>query len=106
MFWVARFCAAGSAVTLAALLARRFGENLGGMILAVPFVIGTGLLFAMADGKVAFRDTATGVLWGLLPLLSFSLAVLVVSRQHSTVTALLCGLLVWLAVAGVVFWLR
>ena len=106
MFWIARFLAAGVAVTVAGLLSRRFGPSLGGMVLAFPFVIGVGLIFASMDGKASFRETATGMMWGLLPLLCFGFVVLAVSRQHTAEASLLCGVLVWLATAAAVHWLR
>lgn len=106
MLWFARFLAAGSTVTIAALLSRRLGPATGGMVLAFPFVIGTGLLFALVEGREQFRSTALGVLWGLLPLLCFSLVVLAVSRSHAGITALSWGAFAWVSVATAVYWLR
>jgi hypothetical protein len=104
MLWVARFLAAGSAVTIASMLSRRFGGSVGGMVLAFPFVIGTGLLFALLEGGEVFRETASGALRGLLPLCCFTLVVVVLSRSHP-VTALVAGFLSWLVVAAVLQWL-
>jgi uncharacterized membrane protein (GlpM family) len=106
MLWVARFVVAGTAVTLSALLSKRFGGAAGGMVLAFPFVIGTGLLFTILEGGDEFRATASGVLWGLLPLLCFALVVLAVSRTHSGTVALTAGILTWIAAAAAIHWLR
>jgi uncharacterized membrane protein (GlpM family) len=106
MYWVARFLAAGAAVTIAGAVANRFGAHVGGMLLAFPFVISTGLVFAMRDGREHFAEVTYGVLWGLGPLALFSIAALVGVRFWSAQAALAFGVCVWLIVAGVLWWLR
>lgn len=106
MQWIARFLAAGTAVTLSGLVASRVSAHVGGMILAFPFVIGTGLIFAMRAGDAQFSRVASGVLWGLVPLALFTVAVIGVVRVAPAPLALAVGAVVWVCTAGVLQWLR
>lgn len=106
MFWILRFCAAGTAVTLSSLISRRLGPTAGGMVLAFPFVIGTGMVLTVGEGRGHLRELATGVLLGLGPLLLFVLTVVLLAPRLHPVMALVAGVGGWLVSAGVVQWLK
>jgi uncharacterized membrane protein (GlpM family) len=99
MMWIARFIAAGSVVTAAGLIAARVGAGLGGLVLAFPFVIGTGLVFASMQSAEHFRAVTTGVLWGILPLAVFAATVALAAQRSSALAALALGVIAWLCVA-------
>ena len=102
MVWVLRFVAAGTAVTLSGMLSKSLGPRAAGMVLAFPFVIGTGLAFSIGSGREQFRSLTLGVLLGLGPLLLFALTVLLVARRLPSPAALVLGVGVWLVAAGAV----
>jgi hypothetical protein len=106
VYWVVRFLAAGSAVTLAGVAASRFGAHVGGMLLTFPFIISTGLMFSIGAGRDHFAEVTSGVLWGLLPLALFAAAVLLCVRIWPAQAALAVGVGVWLLAAGVLQWLK
>jgi uncharacterized membrane protein (GlpM family) len=76
------------------------------MVLAFPFVIGTGLVFAAAAGETDFRETTQGVLWGLLPLLVFALVVIFAARHAVPLVALALGSVAWIISAAFLHWWR
>jgi uncharacterized membrane protein (GlpM family) len=103
---IVRFFAAGLAVSLSGLLAKRFGPAVGGMLLSFPFVIGSGLFLVAATEQGDFRETALGALWGLIPLGLCLIVTVVMSRFVSAYVALGLGVAVWVTVALLSQWLR
>lgn len=87
-------------MTLASLVAKNVSSTLGGMLLAFPFLISTGLLFAVPSGATHFRGVAFGVLLGILPLLAFALTVVVAASRVSPLAALALGIASWVALSG------
>ena len=89
----------GLAVVLATFVGQRFGTIAGGMLLAFPFVIGSGLVFAMAEGQEKFTLTAWSALLGLIPLGCSLACVALVSKAAPLPAALVSGAAVWALVA-------
>jgi len=99
LFWLARLLLPGVAVVLATWVGQRLGATAGGILLAFPFVIGSGLVFAMARGSVTFQTTALGALRGLIPLALFLVTVAAASRWLPLPACLALGGVVWLGTA-------
>jgi len=106
MPWYAKFIIAGIAVTIAGFAAKQFNATLGGMILAFPFVIGTGLIFARTDSMTAYVSTAQGALMGLVPLTVFLLCVVFLGDKIPTIASLAAGVVSWVVVAGSLLLIR
>lgn len=103
MPWYVKFLVAGAAVTVAGLVAKRVGPAAAGMVLAFPFIIGSGLIFAAGDSAASMRQTALGALWGLVPLTAFLLTVVVASSHWPPTASLATGVAAWVVVAVVVY---
>ena len=87
-------------MVIATWVSRVLGPVAGGMALSFPFVIGSGLLFALSDsGEEFMRETAVGALRGLIPLALFLLVVVLTTRWVPPVVCLLAGVLAWLVCA-------
>ena len=106
MPWYLKFIAVGVAVTVAGVVAKRLGPFVGGMVLAFPFAIGSGLIFSAVEEGGDFRRTAVGALWGLVPLLVFLVVVVALAPRTNPANTLLVAVAAWVAVAVAVNSLR
>lgn len=111
MLHVVRFLVAGFSVTLASLVATRFSGVIGGMLLAFPFLITTGLLFSLTSSNTSnasstFSQMASGVLYGMIPLSVYAVVLVLSSTRLAPLLAISLGILAWATTALVVQVLR
>lgn len=101
---IARFLAAGTAVLIAGIIAKKLGPFPAGLILAFPFVIGTGLIFAAIENDNSMRTVALGSLLGLIPLAAFLTTILTTPQTWTTWTTLTLATLAWLTTAALIYY--
>lgn len=99
---VLRFVLAGSVVAAAPLLASRVGPAAAGLLLAFPTLITLGLVaIGVAGGDVA--GAARGTLPALVALAGYTAVVWLLADRLPWQVAIGVGVLVWGAVAAVVW---
>lgn len=85
-------------VVAASLVARRWGPQVGGVLVCVPVVAGSVLVVTCAQQGPQFAGaTARAAILGVVPLALFAIVLATVSRRHGLFASLGCG---WLTVLG------
>ncbi len=116
-----RFLAGGLTTALVGVIAKEFGPNVGGLFLAFPSIFPAAAtlvesheekrktlmgLNGATRGRQAAGLDAAGAAIGSLGLLAFAFVVWRALPGHNAGAVLASATLVWLAVSGLLWWVR
>lgn len=105
--YVLRFFFGGVVTTLAALIARRWGPEIGGLFLAFPAILPASLtLVKRHDGFAKAADDARGAVLGAVAMVAFAVCVAWLATAHSPALVLGVALAAWCVTALVLWALR
>lgn len=85
-------------IAVATLVARRWGENIGGLIIGLPLTSGpVSIFFAIEQSRAFAAHAALGAMMGLIPVAVFGVGYVASAKRLSGTQSAIVGILFYLA---------